>query len=71
MYGILPESQGHDLALTVLYVPISLDSGPPSLLPASSRAAGAPLKQVILENFAVTVTEEEGDQHKLSHMGKP
>jgi hypothetical protein len=25
--GLLPERQGHDLAVTVLYVPYSLDSG--------------------------------------------
>jgi len=27
LYGLLPESQGQNLALTVLYVPHSLDSG--------------------------------------------
>jgi len=27
VYGLLPEGQGQNLALTVLYVPYSLDSG--------------------------------------------
>ena len=39
--GVLPESQGQNLALTVLHVPGSLNSAPPEVLTKTPMRRGA------------------------------
>jgi len=43
--GLLPESQGHNMALTVLHVPYSLGCGPPHLNLWSAMQRSRPRKQ--------------------------